>query len=550
MNKYFLPLQTVFVCIILAGFSFAAEVVNSIKSEYVINKDGTVSVTEIIEYNFGTDQRHGIYRNIPFKKINDDGKKYVLTISDVKVADATGRPYIFSQSKEGEDVVLKIGDPARTISGVNIYQISYTVSGALTYFEDFDEFYWNSIGPGWKVNILNSQTEVSFEEPLETQEICYTGVVGGNEQNCTIQKYDNKIVFEKGVTRPGEAFTVVVKFPKGYAALLDPKEDKMPLILVVFLILLGLVGLVLYLFLPLFLLFKWKSEKNKLKNLAKIVSAWFSAPKTPSGESLTPIETVMTADITSGTKALSATIISLAQRGYINIIQKDNKKFAFSQTSKLPDTELRPYEKKLYDAIFKTAADEVLLKDLNNNTDFYTAVNSLAKDAGKYLETSKVFNKNPYSTLMNFSVLGFMALVFFNIPLALVLFFLGRKSAKRTEGGIQTYSEAVSLKNFLVSQDPQFDFQAQEMMFFEKLLPYATAFGVEDIWIKRFKELFTTPPDWYKGDDIAKMALINRAMTNTVRAASASSRSSSGFSSGFSGGSSGGGGGGGGGGSW
>lgn len=550
MKKYFLPLQTVFFCIILAGFSYAAEVVNSIKSEYVINKDGTVSVTEIIEYNFGTDQRHGIYRNIPFKKINDDGKKYVLTISDVKVADATGRPYIFSQSKEGEDVVLKIGDPARTISGVNIYQISYTVSGALTYFEDFDEFYWNSIGPGWKVNILNSQTEVSFEEPLETQEICYTGVVGGNEQNCTIQKYDNKIVFEKGVTRPGEAFTVVVKFPKGYAALLDPKEDKMPLILVVFLILLGLVGLVLYLFLPLFLLFKWKSEKNKLKNMAKIVSAWFSAPKTPSGESLTPIETVITADITSGSKALSATIISLAQKGYINIIQKDNKKFAFSQTSKLPDTELRPYEKKLYDAIFKTAADEVLLKDLNNNTDFYTAVNSLAKDAGKYLETSKVFNKNPYSTLMNFSVLGFMALVFFNIPLALVLFFLGRKSAKRTEGGIQTYSEAVSLKNFLVSQDPQFDFQAQEMMFFEKLLPYATAFGVEDIWIKRFKELFTTPPDWYKGDDIAKMALINRAMTNTVRAASASSRSSSGFSSGFSGGSSGGGGGGGGGGSW
>ncbi|KKS60048.1 MAG: hypothetical protein UV26_C0010G0001, partial [candidate division WWE3 bacterium GW2011_GWF2_42_42] len=87
--------------------------------------------------------------------------------------------------------------------------------------------------------------------------------------------------------------------------------------------------------------------------------------------------------------------------------------------------------------------------------------------------------------------LAIMSFFIGNVFLAVVSFIWGRKSPRRPDSGIQTYSEAVSLKNFLVSQDPQFDFQAQEMMFFEKLLPYATAFGVEDVWLKRFKDLFT-----------------------------------------------------------
>ncbi|MFC1622225.1 DUF2207 family protein, partial [Patescibacteria group bacterium] len=139
----------------------------------------------------------------------------------------------------------------------------------------------------------------------------------------------------------------------------------------------------------------------------------------------------------------------------------------------------------------------------------------------------------------------------FNILLGIASWFFGRKSTKRTDLGIQKYSEAQSLRNFLVSQDEKLDFQAQNQMFFEKLLPYATAFGVEDVWVKRFGDLEFTQPDWYDGD-VSNMALISSSINRgVVRAASMSStRSSSGFSSGFSGGSSGGGGGGGSTGSW
>jgi hypothetical protein len=32
---------------------------------------------------------------------------------------------------------------------------------------------------------------------------------------------------------------------------------------------------------------------------------------------------------------------------------------------------------------------------------------------------------------------------------------------------------------------------------FEKLLPYAIVFGVENQWAEKFKDIYKTPPNWY-----------------------------------------------------
>lgn len=34
---------------------------------------------------------------------------------------------------------------------------------------------------------------------------------------------------------------------------------------------------------------------------------------------------------------------------------------------------------------------------------------------------------------------------------------------------------------------------------FEKLLPYAMVFDVEESWAKQFADIYTTPPEWYSG---------------------------------------------------
>ena len=91
---------------------------------------------------------------------------------------------------------------------------------------------------------------------------------------------------------------------------------------------------------------------------------------------------------------------------------------------------------------------------------------------------------------------------------------------------------------------------------FEKLLPYAVAFGVEKIWANRFKDIQLRQPEWYSGygsssrfNSVYFTNSLNSSFSS-VRSAATPVSSSTGHSSGFSGGSSGGGGGGGGGGSW
>jgi uncharacterized membrane protein len=145
-------------------------------------------------------------------------------------------------------------------------------------------------------------------------------------------------------------------------------------------------------------------------------------------------------------------------------------------------------------------------------------------------------------------LLLFLSVITINIPLCITAL-LSLKSAKLNDLGIEKLSESLSLKNFLVSQDAQFNFQAKEQMFFEKLLPYATAFGVEKLWVTKFGSFDIKNPDWYVGDYIYLNTLsssINRSIASSI----SSTNSSNGFSSGSSGGFSGGGGGGGGGGSW
>ena len=93
-------------------------------------------------------------------------------------------------------------------------------------------------------------------------------------------------------------------------------------------------------------------------------------------------------------------------------------------------------------------------------------------------------------------------------------------------------------------------------MMFERLLPFAVAFGVERIWAKRFESLNITQPNWYhsySSSHFSSYMLVNSLNSSfrSITTAATPTRSSTGHSSGFGGGGfSGGGGGGGGGGSW
>lgn len=538
------------------------EHIKSFKSEIAINKDGTINIKETIKYDFDSLQKHGIYREIPFIKTNQDGKKYKLEFRNFSVTDENGNGYQFSTSTINEkNIRLKIGDADRLITGFHTYIISYKVAGALTYFSDHDELYWNVTGNEWTVPIVSTTAQVVWPQGIRKEDIktvCYTGISGSNVSDCNYV-VDDRIqdnIKSNRVLSVNEGLTIVVSFPKNIAAVLEPKEfisfwDTFIGKLVMGLI--GLIGLTWYFILPFYIIYRWFKFGRDPKGTVGVTTAWFDPPKTQDGKRfLTPGEVGTLGDETVDMKDVSATVVDLARRGYLVIDEKKKGDFFFIKGKKSSnDGELLPFEKKLLNGIFNTGDEIVKLK----GKDLSETVNDVKNKLYDQVIDDGLFPKNPQTTRTGYYIVAGIALFTGNFFLAIVAFLFGRVMPRKTVFGAEAKNVAFSLKNFLTSQKRQLEFQADKQLMFEKLLPYAIAFGVEKIWAKRFESLNITQPNWYHSYSSTSfnswifVSSLNSSMRSFASAATPT-RSSSGFSSGFSGGFSGGGGGGGGGGSW
>jgi uncharacterized protein YodC (DUF2158 family)/phage shock protein PspC (stress-responsive transcriptional regulator) len=484
-----------------------------------------------------------------------------MTISDLKVTDGNGSSNNYSKTETGSEITLKIGDPDSTVTGSKIYVISYSVRGALTYYSDHDELYWNVTGNGWPVRIMSVESDISLPETVGQSGIrqaCYTGVSGSSVMNCITGNSGNLYNFKTSdVLNTGEGLTIVFGFPKNIVGLSEPQEVvNFPdtgigrIITALISIVILVLALVWYMGLPGYIILNWWLNGRDPIVPEGAAHVWFDVPKTKSLRPLTPGETGTLIDENADMRDISATIVDLARRRYFKIVEKKKGDFYFVKETVPGKEAILPHEKILYDDFFGNS-DEVRVKD----GDFAASVNSSKKLLYEAVVKEKLFEKNPQTVRTIYMVVGVFALITFNLPLALIAFTFGLNMPKKTVFGAQSANIAKALKNFLVSQDRQLEYQAKNQLFFEKLLPYAVAFGVEKIWADRFKDITMTQPDWYRGygTNTFNSLLLANAISSSMSSFSSAAtpvRSSSGFSSGFSGGSSGGGGGGGGGGSW
>src|SRR5829696_3885086 len=137
-----------------------------------IRTDGSLAITERIDYTF-TDRSHGIYRTIgnrypvteaftPESSESEIDTSYdrVIDIDDIEVSSPTGAPVDLDISQQGQALVIRVGDPDRTIVGSQTYVVTYTVDGALTSFEGYDELNWNAIATEWAVPIQRAAVQV------------------------------------------------------------------------------------------------------------------------------------------------------------------------------------------------------------------------------------------------------------------------------------------------------------------------------------------------------------------------------------------------------
>ena len=163
-------------------------------------------------------------------------------------------------------------------------------------------------------------------------------------------------------------------------------------------------------------------------------------------------------------------------------------------------------------------------------------------------------------------IVASLALFIGSITVLIILSSSAHKYAKRTDEGIRTskYLDGLKLYIEMAEKDRIKFLQSVKGVdtsnkgickLYEKLLPYACIFGLEESWMKELNRYYEITPEynrsWYSGTDIMTFSIFHSMMTTTSSTiVSSTSYSSSSSSGGGGGGFSGGGGGGGGGGGW
>lgn len=536
------------------------EVIKSFHVSAGISEDSSVLINEKIVYNFSKNPRHGIYRDIP---------QGDLAIKVISVVDENNTPYNYNTSHESGNLRIKIGDADKYVVGIKTYIITYKVENAIGYFDEFDEFYWNVTGNDWEVAIDQAQIDVflpsSFQENI-LQIACYTGLYGSNEKACSFQKLENgsietmQVRFQSNrVLQAGEGLTIALGWPKGVVASPPIRSQ-----IIIFLKRYGFWLLPIFLFIYLFQLW-WR--KGRDIELDKTIVVQYDLPN-----DLKPAEVGYILHQSFTSRSLSATIVDLAVRGYIKIVEKEEKVFFFPYKSwnlvKLKDPSedntLEPYEKFLLRKIFEKG-DNVSIDSLKK--DFYKSFKEMKDLVSEEVTQDDYFTTDPIKSQQKFFIVGFILTVicyliigtfgsymkiassdaevlpFLASGLLLVIF--GFVMPKKSLKGVDALWHIKGFKEYIKKAEKyRAQFYEKENIF-EKYLPYAILFGVTKKWAKAFEGITHSQPNWYVSSS-------NIATFNAVAFASSLDKSlasmTTSMTSSRSG--SGGGGGGGGGGSW
>ena len=185
--------------VVLAGLAFGGclgpavgdQRITSYDVVALIRDDRTVAVREVIDWDFGAEERHGIFRTIP-------ATGGAPTDIEVSSPDA---PDTFDVTTMGGDTEIKIGEEDETITGRHRYVISYVLPATI----GGDRFALDAVGDRWPVPSEHVTVTVLGADLRETE--CFTGPLGSTER-CPIDAVGNADRVEIDDLDDHEAVTV------------------------------------------------------------------------------------------------------------------------------------------------------------------------------------------------------------------------------------------------------------------------------------------------------------------------------------------------------
>ncbi len=347
--------------------------INSYDCYYKVTEDNVYHVVETIDVTFN-EYRHGIYRQIPEVNYIErlDGSKDTI-VAQVDVRSCSDE---YSDERVGNDREIKIGDPDEEIIGDHTYTIVYDVKWGNDRVDGEDEFYMNLIGDGWDVPVKNLTFTIELPKEFEDNGDnigFYYGPYKESKIEGIRYSFDGKII--RGALigyqiEPGAFFTTRIQLPDEYFK----KNSEIPVAAVIALV---LCCVFLTASLVIWILF------GRDKDVIDIVEFY-----PPDGINCAEMSYAYYGQISN--RDCVPMIITLAEKGYIQIVQTDEKgkTFSFKLLRRYEGTD--ESEKIFLDGLW-SYGKVVTKKELENS--FYKTLGEVVKNI-KYDWSKKIFFKN------------------------------------------------------------------------------------------------------------------------------------------------------------
>jgi uncharacterized membrane protein YgcG len=561
------------ILVLSAPVAASGEAIRLFTTEIHLEGEDAFTVVERIDYDFGHERRHGIFREIPVRYGRGLAADYRISLSVESITDGSGAARPYQISSEGRNLRIRIGDPNREVTATQSYVIRYRVERGILYFDDHDELYWNATGTEWPVPIDRAETAVFLPQgaPLELMAFnCFTGPMGSVASDCSSRASGGIVSF--AADRPlggGEGLTIAVWLPKG--VLVEPTAiEKLLSRIADYLSPWTLLPLATLLA----LLYLWRSRGRDPGGRDAIPVA-YQPP-----EALTPAELGTVVDERVDIEDITSSILDLAVRGFLEIEEIESTRFLFFSDrdwalvkKKEADSSLRPHEQLLLSHLF-AAGGRVTISSLKEK--FYKHLPELRESLYRQLSGPRgYFPVSPDKVRKGYAIvgalllgIGFLVFMMLSRPIpgaalfasgAITLLF-SRIMPRRNRRGRKVYEEILGFKDFVerVDADRLERMGGRSVGQFEQVLPYAIVLGVADQWADAFAGIYTEPPGWYHSPRYTHgfaprlfVSDLGRSLSTMGQTMRSSPKSSGSGGSGFGGGGfSGGGFGGGGGGSW
>lgn len=476
--------------------------------------------------------------------------------------------------------------------GLQRYQISYRLGGAMNAFTGHDELFWNTTGV-WPVPMAGVEIVVRLPGGAGVTATCYQGYSGFTEECAHAVDGASATYRTSRELYPGEQVTIVAGWQKGIVAVGPPVvKDRVSIddFFTFDLLEFALSAVVTGLGSGFLGVMWWRFGRDRAYTTIHYLTGNPAEHTRPlwarreivveflPPDELRPAQMGVLLDERADTLDVTATIIDLAVRGYLTIEEIPKKGWFGSRdwelkkgAGKAGDVMLT-YETTLWDSLFRDR-EAVRISKLKNT--FYTTVNSVK--SGLYKDAVKAgwYSRNPETMrgvwlgvgaglLVAGAALTVGAAWLFARPLifapvavcGLVLMLFSNAMPRRTAKGSEALRRVLGFREYVATAETHLHEFNEAQNIFARYLPYAIVFGCVEKWAEAFAKIgvnvATQTAGWYSGVHAFNATAFGREMrsfSSGVSSAIASTPGSSG-GSGFSGGSSGGGGGGGGGGSW